>query len=121
IRPIAARPSRHQDDFREAAAAPAGREGGPMKQALKNIVKRTPFYRPLRNWWVRRRQIQEAEQWEAMGRVGPPPHAIKQRTLRLLADQYQLRVLVETGTFYGDMIEAMRKRFDAIYSIELSP
>jgi hypothetical protein len=29
-------------------------------------------------------------------------------------------VLVETGTFLGDMVEAMKRHFDKIYSIELS-
>ncbi|MBK9090349.1 MAG: hypothetical protein IPL90_15370 [Holophagales bacterium] len=32
-----------------------------------------------------------------------------------------IRTLVETGTFYGDMIEAVRGHFDTIVSIELSP
>ena len=31
-----------------------------------------------------------------------------------------MKVLVETGTYLGDMIQAMRPHFDQIYSIELS-
>ena len=53
--------------------------------------------------------------------VHPPPHLFKQGILREYAKKYQLRVLVETGTCYGDMVEAMKKEFDRIYSIELSP
>jgi hypothetical protein len=34
--------------------------------------------------------------------------------------EVSLRVLVETGTCRGDMVEAMKKVFDRIYSIELS-
>jgi len=36
------------------------------------------------------------------------------------AEKYRLRVLIETGTYYGDMVEAMKKYFSRIYSIELS-
>lgn len=35
--------------------------------------------------------------------------------------QFGLRMLVETGTFLGDMIFACRREFDAIISIEVSP
>ena len=43
-----------------------------------------------------------------------------QRVLREYAKRYRLRVLVETGTFYGDMVEAMKADFDRIFSIELN-
>lgn len=33
---------------------------------------------------------------------------------------FGLKIPVETGTYYGDMVEAVRKNFDRIYSIELS-
>jgi hypothetical protein len=44
----------------------------------------------------------------------------KQEIITDLARQYQLKVLVETGTFLGDMVRAMRDRFREIYTIELS-
>lgn len=50
----------------------------------------------------------------------PPPHLIKQKALLTCARQFNLNVLVETGTFRGDMVEAMRNTFERIYSIELS-
>jgi hypothetical protein len=31
-----------------------------------------------------------------------------------------VKVLIETGTYYGDMVEAMKNDFNRIYSIELS-
>ena len=58
--------------------------------------------------------------WETEGRPVPPPHIIKQRVLRNYAQEYGLTILVETGTFFGDMVEAMRRDFERIYSIELS-
>ena len=50
----------------------------------------------------------------------PPEHTVKRRVLREYATKYGLRILVETGTYKGDMVEAMRGHFDHIYSIELS-
>jgi len=63
----------------------------------------------------------EVRRWESKGRPSPPPHAIKQRVLREFATRYGLEILVETGTFKGDMIEAMKKDFRQLYSIELAP
>lgn len=48
------------------------------------------------------------------------PHVVKQRALKTYAKRFRLRVLVETGTFRGDMIEAMKGSFDRLYSIELN-
>jgi len=45
---------------------------------------------------------------------------MKQSVLKEYAGKYNLRILVETGTFYGDMVNAMKEEFDQIYSIELS-
>ncbi len=45
---------------------------------------------------------------------------MKERTVRSYGREFGLRTLVETGTYMGDMIAAMKKDFDRIYSIELS-
>ena len=59
-------------------------------------------------------------EWKHKGCPAPPPHGVKLRTLDEYAKTFNLRVLVETGTFYGDTIAAMARNFDHIYSIELS-
>jgi hypothetical protein len=59
-------------------------------------------------------------QWEKDGRPIPAPDAVKQRIVTAFARKYQTRVLVETGTFMGDMIFAQRKNFKHIHTIELS-
>ena len=50
----------------------------------------------------------------------PPPHIVKQRVLVSYGRKFELRTLVETGTYEGDMIEATKNVFEHIYSIELS-
>jgi predicted O-methyltransferase YrrM len=91
-----------------------------MKELLKRIIRSTPIYFPLRNWLSKRWQLKELEKWDNKTRPVPPPHVIKQRVLSGYAEVYNLRILVETGTFFGDMVEAMKDLFDRIYSIELS-
>jgi hypothetical protein len=57
--------------------------------------------------------------WMAAGRPVPPPHLVKQRAIRRLARRFHLAVFIETGTYRGDMVEAVRDDFDRVYSIEL--
>lgn len=57
--------------------------------------------------------------WTATGRQVPPPHVIKRKTLLAYKRRYDIRVLIETGTFLGDMVYAMRGVFSKIVSIEL--
>ena len=88
---------------------------------IPQAVKDTRLYEWLRNAEVKRRWPGERAVWERRGRPVPPPHLVKQAIVRQYADAYGLRTLVETGTCFGDMVEAMRDHFDRIYSIELSP
>ena len=63
---------------------------------------------------------EELRQWELNGRPTPPPHIIKQRAIAEYQSKYGNRVLVETGTYLGDMVEAQKNLFSTIFSIELS-
>lgn len=46
---------------------------------------------------------------------------LKQKTVREYGERFGLRTLVETGTYYGEMVAAMKRRFERIYSIEFVP
>jgi len=67
------------------------------------------------------RQYMKLASWILHGRPAPPPHLIKQKTVLEHARRWHTPVLVETGTLHGDMVEAMKNHFEAIYSIEISP
>ena len=54
-----------------------------------------------------------------MGRPVPPPPLVKQALVKDFQRRFGLRVFVETGTFAGEMINAVLGRFDRIFSIEL--
>ncbi|TMD10620.1 MAG: hypothetical protein E6J02_00480 [Chloroflexi bacterium] len=62
----------------------------------------------------------EVPAWYLTGRRSVPPHMFKQKVLRSYARRYRLKTLVETGTYVGDMVWALRRDFATIHSIELS-
>lgn len=67
------------------------------------------------------KQYLKVLRWTLSGRPFPPPHLIKQKMIVDAQKQYRPRIMVETGTLLGDMVEAMKHRFERIYSIEISP
>jgi predicted O-methyltransferase YrrM len=83
-------------------------------KALRKALQRTPFYGLYKSlghypdYWY----------WKLRGEPIRSPHLLKQRAVREYAERYGLRVLVETGTYYGEMVAAMKNRFDEIHSVE---
>ncbi|XOV90869.1 MAG: hypothetical protein ACFHWX_11730 [Bacteroidota bacterium] len=63
----------------------------------------------------------QKQRWKLRGKPIPPPNKVKQEVVSKVASEKGLKVLVETGTYLGNMIFAQRKNFSKIYSIELSP
>ena len=62
----------------------------------------------------------EVKDWNRRGQTPPTPQLIKQEAVREYGRRYGIDTLFETGTYMGDMIEAVKKDFKNIYSIELS-
>jgi hypothetical protein len=81
------------------------------------LLQRTPVYGAYKaighypDYWY----------WILRGRPERSPHLLKQKVVREYSEKFGLRTLVETGTYYGEMVAAMRRRFDRIYSIESVP
>jgi len=78
----------------------------------------------LRDTWIWQRLMgmrekRQARTWVKAGRFGPP-HVVKQQMIRDFAERFHATTLIETGTFLGDMVYAMKDQFKSIYSIELS-
>lgn len=94
-----------------------------------------PFERPLRALGLMdplirvHRQIDhlrsyvgiiQATIWIIDGSRMPPPPHVKHEVLRRHAREFNLDTFVETGTYLGDTVYAMRRACNRIYSIELS-
>ena len=71
--------------------------------------------------WRSFRRPRSVKRWEARGRPAPPPADVKHSFLITYAAEYNLCVFVETGTFWGDTVAAMRQHFGEVISIELAP
>jgi hypothetical protein len=52
--------------------------------------------------------------------VEPPSYEFKRSQIKLYKDRFNLDVLVETGTFFGDTVEFFKTVFNKVYSIELA-
>ena len=82
---------------------------------MQRLLERTPFYGACKSlghypdYWY----------WILRGRPKRVPHLLKQKVVADYGRRFGLRTLVETGTYYGEMVGAMRRHFDQIYSIEL--
>jgi hypothetical protein len=83
---------------------------------IKKIVRKTFIYNLIGYY----RQRKDLVRWVKNGRAGPTPHLIKQALVKEYAKKFNISILVETGTFMGDMVSAMKQEFDTIISIELS-
>ena len=83
--------------------------------SLSTFVRHTGAYdvlEPINSLYRRWR-------WDHGARQGPPPSAVKRELLRATARERCLHTLVETGTYKGDTVRALRSEFSTIYSIEL--
>jgi hypothetical protein len=66
------------------------------------------------------RHLRHIVDWNLRGKPAPPPHVVKQRTIKGYQKRFGLNVFVETGTYLGEMIDALKSSFRELYSIELS-
>jgi len=69
---------------------------------------------------IQAERINDYHKWLKAGKPLPPPHLVKQEMVKQYANTYQTNVLIETGTFRGEMIDACATLFKRIFSIELS-
>ena len=87
-----------------------------MLQSVKSLIPRS-----LKTAYRKRKESVALASWRRAGSPVPPPHIAKQLTIREAQNRYGCDILVETGTYMGDMVEAQRDNFAYVYSIELSP
>src|ERR1041385_8976942 len=86
-----------------------------MLNSIKQVIKRTLPGDVIKL----RRDLEARRAWEKQGRPSPPPHIIKEELIRDYARRFNTQILIETGTYLGDMVHAMKKSFSRIISFEL--
>ncbi len=96
------------------------------KKVIIPILRNKWKKHPIVAEWVKKGLIDDAEidsivlDWRLFGAPLSPPHKIKQQAIKEYAEKYGCKVLIETGTYRGDMLEAQKKNFDKLYSVELN-
>lgn len=85
------------------------------KLLIKSIIKKI-FPKKFINYIKNKKSVLA---WYLDSKPVPPPHIIKQKTIRNYVKKYKIKTFIETGTYEGKMIEAVKKNFENIYSIEL--
>lgn len=91
-----------------------------MLHFVTSLLKTTRAYHMVRNRRRLRLSDLEVREWICAGRPVPPPQRVKQDALRAHAERYGLRIFVETGTFLGDTVEALKGLFERVFTIEIS-
>ena len=86
-----------------------------MLNSIKQAIKRTLPDDVLKL----RRDLEARRAWEKQGRPSPPPHVVKEELIRDYAKTFNTSILIETGTYLGDMVHAMKKSFSRVLSFEL--
>lgn len=83
-------------------------------RALRRLLKKTPLYSTYKSlghypdYWY----------WLLRGKPTRIPHIVKQRTVLEFGKRYNLKTVIETGTYYGEMVSGVRNDFARIFSIE---
>jgi hypothetical protein len=67
------------------------------------------------------KEKREVAEWEKAGKPAPPPAVVKRQNLAAFGAAFGISTLVETGTFMGGTMYALKDQFKTLYSIELSP
>jgi hypothetical protein len=86
-----------------------------MMRALRRKLQHTRFY----GAWKRFGALPDYWYWRLRGKPVRSPHYVKQQTVKQYARLFGLDVLVEAGTYFGEMVYATRRLFREIYSVEL--
>jgi len=57
--------------------------------------------------------------WLMSGKNAPDNHLYKKQRIRKIAEKYKCNTFIETGTFYGQMVQYAANSFENIISIEI--
>jgi hypothetical protein len=90
---------------------------GQLGKYIRRIVIKGLFFYELFNPLVQELTMRI---WNLRGKPYPPPNKFKQQTVLCYARRFGIDTLIETGTYLGEMISAVRNSFKQIYTIELA-
>jgi len=88
-----------------------------IKRLIIQVLSKSGY---LRDNYLNDLEHERYWKWLYEGKPIPPPDLVKQITVKEYANRYNTNIMVETGTYKGDMVFAVKNMFDRIYTIELN-
>jgi len=89
-----------------------------MKKIIKKVKPLVP--KKILGYVRTKVEAKQLKEWQELNCPSPPPHIVKQLAIKEYQAKSQYNILIETGTYLGQMIEAQKNTFKQIFSIELS-
>lgn len=89
-----------------------------MKKIIKKIKPLVP--KKILGYVRTKVEAKQLKEWQELDCPNPPPHIVKQLVIKEYQAKSQYNILIETGTYLGQMIEAQKSSFKQVFSIELS-
>ena len=88
-----------------------------LREQFLKVVRVSPFFvQKIVHSFITGRAY---SRWLRTGKPLPPPRIVKQNLITGSRESTGYKILVETGTYRGDMIFSQLKNFKKLYSIEL--
>lgn len=85
------------------------------------MSQKTGFFRSLKRMNDRRRREQRYSEAVRRGEYPLPPQSIKLAVIRRNIPTPHPAVFIETGTYYGDTVAAVKDLYSSVISIEVDP
>lgn len=82
---------------------------------IKEVIKKFTTFEQRK----RLMELKTVVVWFLHGQIPPAPHIVKRNILKNYGQKYNLTVFIETGTYKGDTVYALKDSFKKIISIEL--
>lgn len=90
-----------------------------MKNLFNEVVDLLSEYNEPGLLEFKKNLMYSLTQWIASGKPVPPPDFYKHQTIKSYGERFDLDTLIETGTYLGTTVWAVRNYFSRIVSIEL--
>lgn len=86
---------------------------------MKQFIKKFLVPQSALLLWRDIKDGKKEKKWKEEGCPAPPPHSVKVKTIAEYQKKLGYDLLIETGTFMGEMVEAQKRRFAKVFSVEL--
>ncbi|MDD5585095.1 MAG: hypothetical protein PHV55_08585 [Candidatus Omnitrophica bacterium] len=88
-----------------------------MKYMYRMLYKKIAL---LKRNILKNKNARLLQEWEKIGKPMPMPEQLKRMVIISYAKKFAVRTFIETGTYRGDTVDAVKDIFQKIFSIELS-